>query len=295
MVNILLNRIKNLEEKLNTILKENEEVKNELLELYKQCKVPKEKKNGFKKNLLKSLGKIEISKEEDSFFDGNILKYKAFLDICKNLHTGYLVFINADYPSDIQKFILGFLINKISPFFTINENIIIGLVDEKQYQKLKAIKIITYYNSYNAEFNDIDLYKIFFDTDEYSFFILEKAKKVFKEFRIRPAYKNKHFIEYSLTKDKLIDFEREKLNRQKEKYDYVFEKTYPNIEIDLKREIKNIPFVLALLERIDKEMDEIKKSKGTINVVNRMLNFIDLHLPESTVSEEVRFLRSKLV
>ena len=295
MVNILLNRIKNLEEKLNRVSKENEEVKTELLELFKQCKIPKEKKNGFKKNLLKSLEKIEISKEEESFFDGNILKYKAFLEICKNLHTGYLVFINADYPKEIQKFILGFLVNKISPFFTVDGNIIVGLVDENQYQKLKSIKIITYYNAENAEFNDIDLYKIFFDTDEYTFFMLEKAKKIFKEFRLRPAYKNKHFIEYSLTKDKVIDFEREKLNKQKEKYSFVYEKPYPNLETDLKREVKNLPFVLALLERIDKEMDEIKESKGTINVVNRMLNYIDLHLPESTVSKEVRFLRSKLI
>ena len=293
MVNILLNRIKKLEEKLNLIVKENEEAKKELLELYKQCKVPKEKKEKFKKHLLEILNKIHISKEE-YFFDDNILRYKSFLEICKNFNTGYLVFINANYSPDIQKFILGFLINKISPFFTINDNIIIGLVDEKQYKKLKSIKLITYYNPYNAELDDIDLYKVFFETDEYTFSTLEKAKRVFKEFRLRPAYKNKHFIEYSLIKDKIIDFEREKLNKQKQKYAFIYEKTYPNLEIDLKREIKNLPFVLALLERIDKEINEIKTSKGTINVVNRMLNFIDLHLPESIVSEEVRFLRSKL-
>ncbi len=293
MVNILLKRIKNLEEKLNVVSKENEEAKDELLELYKQCKVSKDKKDIFKKKLLQALNKIQTVKEEN-FFDDNILKYKAFLDICKNIHSGYLVLIEANYQADIQKFILGFLINKISPFFTINENIIIGLVDEAQYKNLKSIKLITYYNSYNTEFNDIDLYKIFFETDEYGFNVFEKAKRIFKEFRLRPAYKNKHFIEYSLSKDKIIDFEKEKLNRQKEKYAFVYEKTYPNLESDLKREIKNLPFILALLERIDKEMNEIKKSKGTENVVNRMLNFIDLHLPESTVSEEVKFLRSKL-
>ncbi len=293
MVNILLKRIKNLEEKLNMISKENEEAKNELLELYKQCKVSKDKKELFKKKLLKALNKIK-SINEENFFDDNILKYKAFLDICKNLNKGYFVFIEADYSHDIQKFILGFLINKISPFFTIYENTVIGLVDEKQYENLKAIKIITYYNSDNAEFNDIDLYKIFFDTDDYNFLVLEKAKKIFQEFRLRPAYKNKHFIEYSLIKNKIIDFEREKLNKQKGKYAFIYEKTYPNLEIDLKREIKNLPFILALLERIDKEMNEIKKSKGTINVVNRMLNFIDLHLSESGISEEVKFLRTKL-
>lgn len=293
MVNILLKRIKNLEEKLDEVSKENEKAKNEILELYKECKISKDKKNKFKKNLFAALNKIQIVKEEN-FFDDNALKYKAFLDICKNFHTGYLVLIEADYQLDIQKFILGFLINKVSPFFTINENIIIGFVDELQYKNLKAINLITYYNPYNAEFNDIDLYKIFFDTDEYDFHTVEQAKKIFKEFRLRPSYKNKHFIEYSLTKDKIIDFEREKLNRQKDKYAFIYDKTYPNLESDLKREIKNIPFVLALLERIDKEINEIKKSKGTINVINRMLNFIDLHLPESPLNDEVKFLRSKL-
>lgn len=293
MVNILLKKIKNLEEQLNMISRENEEAKNELLELYKQCKVSKDKKDLFKKKLLKALSKIKTPNEEN-FFDDDILTYKAFLDICKNLNKGYFVFIDDNYSSDIQKFILGFLINKISPFFTVDENIIIGLVDETQYQKLKKIKIITYYDAKNAEFTDIDLYKIFFESDDYSFFILERAKKIFKEFRLRPAYKNKHFIEYSLIKDKIIDFEMEKLNKQKGKYSFIYEKAYPNLEIELKREIKNLPFILALLERIDEEMNEIKKSKGIINVVNRMLNFIDLHLSESGIREEVKFLKTKL-
>jgi len=293
MVNILLKRIKNLEEELNTMSKENTEAKNELLELFKQCKVPKEKKDFFKKRLLRSLNKIKTP-NEDNFFCDSVLKYKAFLDISKNIGTGYFVFIEANYPPEIQKFILGFLINKVTPFFTINENIIIGLVNEEQYKQLKLIKLITYYNPYNAEFDDIDLYKIFFETDDYGFFILEKAKKIFKEFRLRPSYKNKHFIEYSLIKNKIIDFEKEKLNKEKEKYAFIYEKTYPNLEIDLKREINNLPFVLTLLERIDKEMNEIKKSKGTINVVNRILNFIDLQLPERGIIEEVKFLRLKL-
>ena len=293
MINVLLSRIKNLEEKLNQISKNNEEARNELLELFKQCRVAKEKKNIFKKNLVEALNKIETVKEEN-FFDNNVLKYKAFLDICKNLSKGYFVFIDANYNSNIQQFILGFVINKISPFFTLNENIIIGLVDEEQYKKLKTINIITYYNSNDAEFSDIDLYKMFFQTDEYDFYAIEKAKKIFKEFRLRPAYKNKHFIEYSLIKNKITDFEREKLNKQKEKYAFVYEETYPNLEIKLKRELNNLPFILAVIERIDKEMEDIKNSKGTENVVSRMLNFIDLHLPDNTIKEEVKFLRSKL-
>jgi hypothetical protein len=62
----------------------------------------------------------------------------------------------------------------------------------------------------------------------------------------------------------------------------------------LKKEIKNIPFVLALLERIDTEINEIKESKGIQNIVNRMLNYIELNLPEKGILEEVKFLRQRL-
>ena len=241
------------------------------------------------------MNKIQSFDDSENIFEGDILKYDAFLKIIQSLHTGYLVLIDANYPKEIQKFILGFLINKISPFFTLSDNIILGLVDENQYQKLKNINILTYYDASNAEFSDIDLYKIFFETDEYNFDVVEKAKKIFKEFRMRLAYKNKHYIEYSLILNKLIDFEREKLNKQKNKYKYIYEKSYPNLEIDLKREIKNLPFVLTLLERIDKEIDEIKKSKGTINVISRMLNFMELHLDNTPFIDEIKFLRSKLV
>ena len=295
MVNVLLNRIKELEENLKEISKNNEEAKNEFLELFRQCKIPKEKKEIFKKRFLNSLNKIKSIEEKNNLFNENILKYEAFLEIIKNLKSGYLVLIDANYSKEIQKFILDFLINKIGPFFTINENIIIGLVDEKQYEKLKNIKIISYYNALKAEFSDIDLYKMFFEVKNYNFSEIEKAKKIFKEFRIRPAYKNKHYIEYSLIKDKIIDFEQEKLNKEKQKYAFIYDEMYPNLEVKLKREINNTPFVLAVLERIDKEMNKIKESKGLMNIVNRMLNLIEAKLNDDNIFEEVQYLRSKLL
>ena len=81
---------------------------------------------------------------------------------------------------------------------------------------------------------------------------------------------------------------------QKSKFSYIYDEKYPNLEVMLKREIKNIPFILALLERIDEEIEQIKESKGIENIVNRMLNYIEINLPDEGILEEVRFLRQRL-
>lgn len=291
MVNVLLQRIKELEDKLEKISKNNEEAKDNILKLFKQCKVDKNIKEQFKKNLLNIVNKLEI-KEEEKFFSDNYLKYKTFIDIVKNVNHGYLIIIDANYNEDIKKFILGFLLNKISPFFTFDNNLIIGIINEKQFEEIKNINSVPYFNPSKNEYIEIDLKKIIFDMDSFDYFQIEKAKKIFEEFQKRPSYKNKHYIEYSLIKNKIVDFEREKLDKQKEKYAYIYDELYPNLEFKLKREIKNIPFVLALLERIDKELEEIKESKGIINIVNRMLNTIELNIPE--LRDEVKILRDKL-
>ncbi len=126
MVNLLLNRIKELENRLEEITEKNIEAKEEILSLFKQCKIEKDKKDSFKKKLLNALEKIE-TKEIKNFFNQNYLKYNTFIEIAKNLNSGYLVIINADYPQEIKKFILGFLLNKISPFFTLDNNKIIAV------------------------------------------------------------------------------------------------------------------------------------------------------------------------
>ena len=293
MVNILLNRIKELENKLAQIEKNNNKAREEILELFKECKIDKSKKDKFKNRLKKTIFKLQIPKNE-YFFDGIVLKYNSFAEILKTMDHGYLVIIEADFKKEIKQFVLGYLINKISPFFTLDKDLIIGFLNEEQLKKLKKIKDISYFNPETNEFSDVEIYKIFFENDTFTLFDIEKAKKIFKEYRKRPSYKNKHFIEYSLSKNKITDFEEDKLNRQKEKYAYIYDETYPNLEYKLKKEIKNIPFVLAVLERIDKELDEIKNSKGIINIVNRMLNYVELNLPERGIIDEIKILREKL-
>jgi len=290
MVDLLLQRIKFLENELSEKSKNIEEAKSEIIKLFKQCKIAQDKKEEFKNNFLKAINNLDLDIENE-FFDGNFLKYTAFLKIINNITHSYLVLIDTSSEKDINNFVLGFLTKKISPFFTINQNIILGIIEESRYEELKNLKTIPYYNPITSEFSDIHIYKVLFSANVFDYNKIEKAKKVFKEFRLRPIYKNKHFIEYSLDIDKIVDFEREKLNKQKVKYAYIFDESFANIEVKLKRE-KEIPFVLVVLEKIDKEMDKIKSSKAIINIVIRILNYIEFNFP--TFAQEVRFLRDKL-
>jgi len=290
MIDLLLERIKYLENELDDYSEKLQKSKEKIVRLIKECKINKDKKESFKKEFKKIIKNFDVEIGE-RFFENNFLKYEAFLNIVKGINYGYLVLIDADYEKDIKNFMLGFLTKKITPFFTLSKNIIIGFVGENEYKELKKLKTVPYYNSITMEFSDIPLYKVFFSFNEINESVIQKAEKIFKEFRLRPIYKNKHFIEYSLEFDKIVDFEREKLNKQKEKYSFVFEEPFANLEIKVKRE-KDIAFILAVLERIDKEMEKIKSSKGISNIVIRILNYIEFHFPE--FNEEINYLRSKL-
>jgi hypothetical protein len=294
MVNILLKKIKELETELFNIKQKNSETKDLITSLCKECKIEKSKKSEFKQKLLKIISNLESIHIEKFYDENNALKYASFIEIAKNINGGFLVIVDADVNEEKKKFILGFLINKISPFFTVSDNKIIGIIDDKQLNEIRVLQKIPFFDSRTGEFAEIEISKVVFDMDDFNLVNIERAKKIFNELRIRPSYKNKHYIEYSLIKNKVIDFEKEELNKQKQKFAFVFDEKYPNLEVMLKREIKNIPFVLALLERVDNEMDEIKDSKGIENIVNRMLNFIEMNLPEEGILEEVRFLRQRL-
>jgi hypothetical protein len=294
MINVLLQKIKELESHIEEIQTKNQKAKEIILDLFKDCKVSKDKKEMFKKTLLKALSNLETGKIKKFYDNNNALKYDSFLEIAKNINQGFLVIIDGNINEERKKFILGFLINKISPFFTISGDKIIGILDDLQLKEIRNLNSVPYFNPQTNDFSEIEIYKVIFDTDLFDLNVIEKAKKIFEELRIRPSYKNKRYIEYSLKTNKITDFEEEKLSKEKRKFSYIYDEKYPNLEVMLKREIKNIPFVLALLERIDNEMDQIKEYKGIQNIVSRMLNFIELNLPEESILDEVKFLRQRL-
>ena len=282
MDKILLDRIKFLENEIKC-------KENIIEEMQKICKVPDNKK----KYLLDLLSKQNKLKEY--FFENGILTFHAFIMLINNLKNGYLLIVDFENKnSEKNRYILSFFSKKFSSFFSTDNKYIYGIIYDYEMKDLKSLNTINYFNPINEEFDEIELFKIIFESNKFNSENIYKAKKVFSEFRIRPSFKNKHYIEYSLIKNKLIDFEKEKINKEKEKYQYIYDETYPNLEIKLKKEINNIPFILAVLERIDREIEKIKNSRGTINVVIRILNFIDLHSNEKGLKEVVQYLRSKL-
>jgi hypothetical protein len=279
---ILLERIKFLEDQIKN---------RELLieKLQKNCKIPNEKKEEI-------LRIIENQEKITEFFSENgLLKFEAFLKLLENIKNAFLLLVDYNDKNNLKtKYLLTFFTKKFSSYFTKDTDYIYGIVFENEFKKLKELNNINYFNPLNEEFDEIEIYKVIFAAEKFNLKNLLQAKKIFSEFRIRPSFKDKHYIEYSLDKNKLIDFEKEKLNKEKEKYYFIYDETYPNLEIKLKKEIDNIPFVLALLERMDKELDKIKNSRGIINVIIRILNYIDLHTDENGIREVVKYLRKKL-
>ncbi|GAB6044831.1 hypothetical protein JCM11957_04290 [Caminibacter profundus] len=289
MINKLLDKIKKLEEEIEHIKNKNQIIKNNLIVLFKDCKIEKNKKNDFIEKLMKNLNALEIENCE-SFFTKNYISPNNFFELIEG--EKYVIFIIVD--SDKKEYVTSFLIKKFSPFFTIYKEKIIGVIEKKVLDDLKSVKSIPFFNPQTLEYEDIEIYKAIFLTDKFSFNNLHKIFELFDSFRNRPSLMKKHFIIYDLDKEKFIDFEKEKIEKEKSKYSYIYEETYPVLEIKLKRERNNIPFIFAMLERIDKEIDEIKKSRGSINVVNRILNFIELQVNEKEIKKIIKTLRKQL-
>jgi hypothetical protein len=279
---VLLERIKFLENEIKN--------KQKLIDKFqKNCKVPQEKKNEFLEIISKQ------RKINKFFFENGNLSFNAFIKLLEQSRNGYLLIVDYKNKDDSKnKFILSFFNKKFSSYFSLDNDYIYGLIFEYDLKEIKKLDKINYFNPLNEEFDEIELFKIIFDDECFNAESLLKAKRIFSEFRLRPSFRYKHYLEYSISKNKIIDFEQEKYNKEKTKYQFIYDETYPNLELKLKKEINNIPFVLAILERIDKEIEKIKNSRGSVNVIIRILNYIDLHTNENAVKEIVRYLRNKL-
>jgi hypothetical protein len=282
MEKILFERIKFLENEIK--------LRDNLLDkLQQSCKIPKNKKEEILNLILKK------EKIEDFFFENGFLSFNAFLKLVEKLKNGYLVIIDYKKKDEYKtKYILTFLSKKFSSYFTRNNDYIYGIIYPDEINEIKSLNKLHYFNPLNDEFDEIELFRALFVSSKFNGYKIYQAKEKFKEFRMRPSYKDKSYIEYSLDKQEIIDFKQEKLKKEKEKYDFIYDETYPNLEIKLKRNIKNIPFVLAILERIDKEVNKIKNSRGRINVVIRMLNYIELFSTEEMLKETAKYLKDKL-
>jgi hypothetical protein len=289
----LLQRIKYLENELESLKKNNEIVAKNIKKLFNECKIEKNKKEKFKqtlKNNLNLLQNIEVKKT----FDNNILSYESFLDFLNDLSNSAILAVKLTDDEQKNKFIYGYFTKKIRPFFTVKDKILLGIIDKKDIPTIKKLNKLPFFNPKTDEFDELELFKVIFLSENINMFTISKILPLIDELYNRPSLRKKHFIVYSLDKNKIIDFEREELLKEKGKYSFVYDKTYPELESILKRESKNIPFILTLLERIDEELDEIKNSRGLINVINRILNYLELNVREEGILKMIKSLRNAL-
>jgi hypothetical protein len=293
MLKKLFDRIKYLENEIENIKKTNEIVAKNIAEIFKECKIEKDKKEKIKNELARNLSALKNIKIKKSFENG-VLSFSKFMDLLSDAKDVYIIAVKLTDDELQNKYLYSYFTKNFNELFTIYKGVLIGVIEKKDLEKIKKLNSIPFFNPQNEEITDIELFKIVFKVNSIDISAMHKLLEKFKELSNRPSFKNKHFIEFSLDKNRIVDFEKEELQKKKEKYAFIYEEKYPDLEIKLKQHIDNIPFVLALLERIDTEIDEIKNSRGLLNVVNRILNYIELRTKEEEIRKMVKSIRDAL-
>ena len=126
MVYFLFQNIQELENKLSQVQKNLNDIKDDLSIVMQECKVKKDKKQDIQESFKNILCKLNLECEKPFFnqkFNRYVLNYQTFIKIAStddNFH--YLTIIDADISIDKIQFTLGFLIKKISPYFSFHEN-----------------------------------------------------------------------------------------------------------------------------------------------------------------------------
>jgi hypothetical protein len=294
MLNKLFEKIKKLENEIEEIKQKNAQISEQLKILCSECKIDKNKKNEFKTKLFKYLEALKINDTNASFKNG-ILNFSIFLELVSDMREVFLLTIDLANMDEMKKrFVYGYFVKKYNPIFSVKNDILFGIIKKEDLENVKKQNKLPFLNPQTQEFDEVELFKVIFISQKLDFHAFERIKNIFEDLRSRPSFRKKHFIVYSLDKGRVIDFEMEKILKEKEKYSYIYDETYPILEAKLKKEISNAAFVLALLERIDEEMEDIKSSRGIINVVNRILTYIDLHTREEEIKKMVESLKKYL-
>ncbi len=292
MVNKLLEKIKELENEIEYIKEKNGIVIKNIKSLFSKCKIEKDKKEKFKNKLIQNLNALKI--EHKKIFIDGILNFDEFLKLIKNEKDLYILAVRLPEDKIKIKYMYSFFTKKFDFLFTVKDDILLGTIYKKHLNEIKNLKSLPFYNSLTEEFDEIELFKVVFEAEDINKDVFDKIINIFNSLYARPSFRKKHFIEFSLIKNKIVNFEMEKIKEEKNRYKYIYEETYPSLEVKLKQNINNPAFVLALLERIDNEIEEIKNSRGIANVINRILNYIDLKSPEKELKRITKILRDSL-
>ena len=300
MINkVLLKRILELEKKLREIETREAKTKKLVLTLKNGCEaifrlinVNEMNKEKLRNIFLNIIANLQSQSSKDYIFNEKGVLYKqAFMDLVKTDESNVLFIFKLRNSNDIS-FALTFIKSKFTPFITIEDDYIIGVIDRNKIKEFEEIKYIPYLA--DGEYKEIQFFVVFFETEELNFNILKRALDIFKRFFIKPSFEKKHYVHYSLIKNQIIDLELLEIEKEKKEYEFLYYMKYPEIEQTLRREVKNIAYIFALLDRIDSELEEIKKSKGTIIVVKRILNFIARNQMDNSIQEIVSILLEEL-
>ena len=295
----LLNHIKELEDKLNKIEQKEQKLQKISLNLKKLCQpiinvnlISKEVKEKISKYINSLINNLSIDKIERLYNEKGYLNKNKFFELIETVDfSDKLLFILKLKNSNEVEFASSFIETKFTPFVYVELNKIIGIVDKSQLKEFENTKFIPFFKS---KYEELKFFVIFFEIKEFSETDFKKAINIFDRFYLKPSMNEKSFVHYSLVENKIIDFELVEKEKIKKEFAYINELKYPEIETLIRKEIKNSKFVLALLDRIDTEIIDIKRSKGTIIVVKRILSFIHKYQLDPKIQEMTELISQEL-
>jgi len=293
----LLNHIKKLEDKINEIENRSYKLQKIALNLKKLCQsfmnnVNKDMKDKAFKYINSIISNVVIEKIDTLYNQNGYLNKEKFFELMENIDFDkHLLFILKLKDSNEIDFASSFIETKFTPFIYVELNKIIGIIEKSQLKEFENTKFIPFFKN---KYEELKFFVIFFEINKFSEEEFKKAINIFDRFYLKPSMSEKSFVHYSLVENKIIDFELVEKEKIKKEYAYINELKYPEIETLIRKEIKNSKFVLALLDRIDSELMDIKRSKGTIIVVKRILSFIHKYQLDPKIQEMTNLISQEL-
>jgi len=228
--------------------------------------------------------------ERDRFFKNGYLKKGVFFKLVSELElSNYLFFIFRLKGNDNINLNVayGYIESKFATFLSLDSNRIIGIIPKSRLKEFEKIDTISFFKD---KYIELDFFVIFFEIAKLDEIQFKKAINLFDRFFLKLSFKDKSFIHYSLIEDRIIDFEAIEKEKIKREFSFIYELKYPELEIMIRKEIKNIKFLLVLLDRIDSELKEIKSSQGRKIVVKRILGFIFKNQMDSEIQKITQLL-----
>ena len=289
----LENRLKEIQEKESKLKKLSLSLKNSCSSILKVTILDKLQKEKIEKNMAILISNLGIEDKNFIFNKNGVLYKEDFINMLSSDSdiANKVLFVFELRNSDEVEFAKSFILSKFTPFLTIENKTIIGVIEKKKLKEFEETKFIPYFVK---EYKELKFFIVFFDIEELNFNILEKALRLFRRFYLKPSFSDKTFVHYSMKYNKIIDFEALQREKEKKEFGYLYDMKYPEIEQNIRKEIKNIPYLLVLLDKIDSEIETIKKSKGTIIVVKRILSFIYRNQKDVSIQEIVNLIVKEL-